>query len=71
MNERGDLVFVNDPLRPTGNPTGHRGLCIVDAGGETEVSVRSLTQIHVVFKVDRSAVRTVYAASFVAEELFR
>lgn len=66
--KRGDLVFVFDPARPTGSGTGFRGLALVDELTETEVKIRPLDKTHQYVRIANAAVRTVYAASFVAEE---
>jgi hypothetical protein len=44
--KRGDLVFIQDPVRPTGAGTGFRGLALVDEPGEAEVKVRPLDKTH-------------------------
>jgi hypothetical protein len=63
--------MVYDPVRPAGSGTGYRGLGIVDEVGETEAKVRPLTQTHVQMRVSQSAIHTVYAASYVAEEFLK
>jgi hypothetical protein len=70
--KRGDLVFVFDPMRPTGSATGFRGLAIALAVDDTEATVVSLAQTHQPFRVALSTIQVAYAASFIAEgELFR
>ena len=69
--KRGDMVMVFDPVRPTGSGTGFRGLAFVDEPGELEVKVRPLTTPHVYIRIARSAVHAVFAATDVAEEMFR
>jgi hypothetical protein len=71
--KKGDLVMVYDPMRPDGSSTGtgQRGLCIVDEVGETDAKVRPHNQPYPELRVSLSAIHTVYAATFVAEELLK
>jgi hypothetical protein len=66
--KRGDLVFVFDPVRPTGSGSGVRGLHMVEVVTEDEATMRPVDRPHQHVRLPLTVIRIVYPAAFVAEE---